>query len=93
MKSLKERHCRKWWKFWHNDLKVRQQGKEVLISDLVEKALYKHKSTSSKGISRSSKKKLRRMGMIIEQSNVPRKSETGLSSVSLNRTVEDQATF
>ena len=59
----------------------------------MEKALYKHKVTSRKGISSSSKNKLRRMGMIFEQPNIPRKSETGLSSVSLNRTVEDQATF
>ena len=38
-KSLEERRCRKWLKFRHKAMKATKKRKEVLVSDVVEKAL------------------------------------------------------
>ena len=91
-KSLEERRRREWRKFRHKALKFRQQGNDLLISDLAEETLHKHERTSSKGISSSSRKKLGRRAMILDQPNANRESETELSSGSLNRTFEDKVT-
>ena len=92
-KSLKERRRREWCKFRHNALKFRQQGNDLLISDLAEEALHKHKRTSSKGILSSSKNKLSRSAMILDHPNATRESETEVSSGSFNRTFEDKVIF
>ena len=92
-KSLEERRRRKWRKYRHNALNGRQQRKEILVSDLSDEALHKHESNSSSGISSSRKKKIRRRAMIFEKADVIGESETELSSVILNRTVEDKVTF
>ena len=59
----------------------------------MDEVLHKHKSNSSSGISSSKNKKSRRRVMIFEQPDVNGESETELSSVILNRTVENKVTF
>ena len=58
-KEYFQKRLRKLRKFRHNILKVRRQRKEVLVPDLVDDVLHKHKSSSSNGISSRRKKKLR----------------------------------
>ena len=60
---------------------------------VVEEALHKHRSTSSKRISSIRIEKLRRRAIILEQPNIIREGETELNSISLNIAVEDTFTF
>ena len=89
-RSLEERRRRKWCKFQHNALNVRQQKMERLISKLMEEALHKHKSNSNNRISSSRKKK---KGVIFEQPDVPGKRESELSSVTLIERSKIKYTF
>ena len=59
---------------------------------VVEEALHKHRSTSSKSISSIRIEKLRRRAIMLEQPNII-EGETELNSISLNIAVEDTFTF
>ena len=104
-KSLEERCRRKWLKFRRRVIKVKKQRKEVLVSDLVEKALQENQNKQNNVLSSSRKKKLRRRAMVFEQQGIPlienkativyslKENETILSSTSFIRTVKDKVSF
>ena len=86
-------------------MKVRKQRKEVLVSDVVEKALQENQRKRNNVLSSSRKKKLRRRAMVLEQQGIPlienkativyspEENETILSSTGFIRTVEDKVSF
>ena len=65
-KTLEERFRGKWLKFRRKEMKVRKRRKEVLVSDLVEKALQENQHKRNNVLSSSRKTKLRGRAMVLE---------------------------